>query len=148
MSYDLMVFAPEAAPRDCEAFLAWYGQQTEWSEMHSYDDPVVATPGLRAWFAEIVEQFPPMNGHLASDDPDDPCVTDYSVGKNVIYAAFAWSQAGAARRAVVAAAAKHRVGFFDVSSDDPAIVFPGDSESAVQPAGDDVSPGKPWWRFW
>lgn len=142
MSYDLAVFAPEAAPHERGAFLDWYEEQTEWGEDHTYDDPAVTTPGLRAWFTEITAKFPPMNGPLASDNLDDPCVTDYSIGRNMIYAAFAWSQAQEARRAVVSAAGRHGVGFFDVSSDDAAIVFPGDS---LAPAN---SSRKPWWKFW
>ena len=44
MSYDLMVFDPEAAPVDRHAFMEWYEAQAEWSEDHSYDDPSVSTP--------------------------------------------------------------------------------------------------------
>jgi len=43
MSYDLMVFDPTVAPRACKDFMAWYKQQTQWSEDHGYDDPKVST---------------------------------------------------------------------------------------------------------
>jgi hypothetical protein len=124
MSYDLMVFDPAAAPHTREDFLEWYERQTEWGEGHSYDDPQVTTPALAGWFAEISQSFPPMNGPLASNDYDDPKVTDYSIGRSVIYAAFAWSQAEAALQAVDRLAAKHGVGFFDVSSEQGEIRFP------------------------
>jgi hypothetical protein len=43
-----------------------------------------------------------MNGPYAAKDGDvdDPRMTDYSVGKTLIYAAFAWSHTGAAYEAV------------------------------------------------
>jgi hypothetical protein len=125
MSYDLMVFDPAAAPGERKAFLAWFRQQTRWTETHGYNNPDVPTPALRAWFMEMIRWFPPMNGPLASDDVDDPRVTDYSVGETVIYAAFAWSQAGAAYERVKELAAKHGVGFFDLGSDDIWLPAPG-----------------------
>jgi hypothetical protein len=125
VSYDLMVFDPDAAPRDRAAFMAWYARQTQWTETHGYNNPDVPTPALRAWFVEMIRSFPPMNGPLRSDDPDDPTVTDYGVGEMVIYAAFAWSQAEAAHERVKELAAKHRVGFFDVSSSDVWLPTPG-----------------------
>ena len=125
MSYDLMVFEPTAAPTDRDAFMAWYGEQTKWSEGHSYDDPAVTTAALRAWFMEIIETFAPMNGPLSDPDADDATVTDYSVGREVIYAAFAWSKAENAREVVFRLAAKHAVGFFDVSTDNGGVWLPG-----------------------
>ena len=119
-----MVFDPAAAPRDREQFLSWYDAQTKWAEDHSYDDPQVATPALACWFADMSQSFPPMNGPLASDDFDDPRVTDFCIGRSVIYAAFAWSQAAQAYEAVSRLAAKHSVGFYDVSSDEGEIRFP------------------------
>lgn len=126
MSYDLMVFEPTVAPRNRNEFMAWYDRQTEWSEDHSYDNPSVSSPKLRAWFLDMLETFPAMNGPYASGNFDDPKVTDYSVGRDVIYAAFAWSQAELAFKAMVTLASKHGVGFFDVSADDGAVIFPGD----------------------
>ncbi|MEE9393643.1 MAG: hypothetical protein V3W41_14165 [Planctomycetota bacterium] len=46
-----------------------------------------------------------------------------SVGTVVIYTAFAWSQAEAARATMFELAEKHRVGFFDVSSEDGGVWF-------------------------
>ena len=115
MSYDLMVFDPEAAPRDREDFMSWYREQTEWIEDHNYDDPAVSGPKLRAWFLDIAEKFPAMNGPYASDDSDDPTVTDYSIGRSVIYSAFAWSQCNDAYQTVFELAKKHELGFFDAS---------------------------------
>ncbi|MCF7751617.1 hypothetical protein KQ945_12740 [Bacillus subtilis subsp. subtilis] len=123
MSYDMMVFDPAVAPRDAAAFLEWYDAQTEWSEKHEYDDAAVSVPALQAWFAAIVEHFPPMNGPLADDEDDRPEVTDYSVGQHVIYASFADTVAENAHELVQVLANAHQVGFFDASGDG-AIVFP------------------------
>ena len=126
MSYDLMVFDASVAPTGRPAFLAWYGQQTQWTETHGYNDPDVPTPPLRAWFQEMIQTFPPLNGPLgvSDDEVDNPKVTDYSVGQSVVYAAFAWSEAEAARRHTVRMAAKHGVGFFDVSATDGDVWLP------------------------
>lgn len=119
-----MVFDPRNAPRGRKEFMTWYEQQTEWAESHDYNNPDVPAPDLRAWFYDMIKTFPPMNGALASDDVDDPKLTEYSLGRSVIYAAFAWSEAPAAYETMLELAAKHRVGFFDVSSDSSDIWLP------------------------
>ena len=99
-------------------FLAWYDRQTEWKESHGYDDPEVSTPSLRYWFLEMIEHFPAMNGAYAKDDDckDDASATDYSVGRTLIYAAFAWSKEKEALKTTFRLAEKHQVGFYRVSS--------------------------------
>jgi hypothetical protein len=119
-----MVFDAAAAPRDRAQFLTWYERQSQWQESHGYNDPEIPAPVLRMWFREFIKTFPPMNGPLASDDPDNPRVTDYSLGRSVIYAAFAWSEAQAAYKQVKELAAKHTIGFFDVSGNEGDIWWP------------------------
>jgi hypothetical protein len=140
MSYDLMVFEPTAAPKERKEFMKWYAQQTEWTEDHSYQDHAVTTESLQAWFKEMIEHFPPMNGPMASDDVDDPKVTDHCIGKHVIYSAFAWSVAEEAHPKMRELAINYSVGFFDVSADNGEILFPGESS--------DLKTEKPWWKFW
>jgi len=110
-----MVFDAEAAPRAREAFMAWYDEQ---AELEGYDDPERTAPRLKNWFLEMIKTFPPMNGPLRSEDVDDPKVTDYGIGRSMIYASFAWSQAESAHEHVRTLAAKHAVGFYDVSGED------------------------------
>lgn len=119
-----MVFDPSAAPRGRKEFMTWYEQETQWAESHDYNNPDVPAPALRAWFQDMIKTFPPTNGPLASDDVDDPTVSDYSLGRSVIYAAFAWSEATAAYEAMTSLAVKHRVGFFDVSCESGDIWLP------------------------
>jgi hypothetical protein len=111
MSYDLMVFAPGAAPAKKRGpFLDWYDQQAEWEEGHGYDNPAVCAPALRAFHADIVQAFP-------AQQEDDGPGTDYTIGASVIYMTFEWDNVDAAYEAVYRLAAKHGLGFFDVSSD-------------------------------
>lgn len=127
MSYDLMVFDPASAPRKRGAFLEWYEQQLNGDEeTSSANDPKSLTPALQAWFAEMIETFPPLNGPLAKDENiDNPKTTDYGLGRTYAYACFAWSQAEAAYKHTVRLAEKHRVGFFNVSSNKGDVWIPG-----------------------
>lgn len=111
MSYDLMVFDPAAAPAKKRGpFLDWYDQQAEWGEAHSYDDPAVSSAPLQAFYADISAIFP------AIEQEEGPG-TDYTIGKSVIYITFEWDKIDEAHETVFSLAAKHKLGFFDVSSD-------------------------------
>jgi hypothetical protein len=127
MSYDLMVFRPEAAPRTRIEFMAWYSQQAEWQEEHSYDDPANCSVELRNWFMDMIKKFPALNGPFSVDDPDNYNVTDFCIGKDVIYAAFSWSVAEKAYEIMKETAERHKVGFFDASAEDGDILFPNET---------------------
>ncbi|HTF71722.1 MAG TPA: hypothetical protein VK638_54555 [Edaphobacter sp.] len=129
MSYDLMVFEPDAAPKYHQKFLDWYFGQTKWYEGHSYSDPAITSHRLRNWFLEISDTFPPLNGVTAEDElpEDEASATDYSIGQQIIYAAFAWSKAANAYDTVFNLSAKHGVGFFDVSSSEEEVWLPESS---------------------
>jgi hypothetical protein len=139
MSYDLMVFEESVAPNKKDDFMLWYSEQVKWKEKHNYQDYSVTSKALQNWFMEMIETFPPMNGPLASDDDDDK-ITDYCIGKNVIYAAFAWSVQKEAYKKMRELAAKHMVGFFDVSAENGEILFPSTT--------DENNTVKPWWKIW
>ncbi|HEY2009761.1 MAG TPA: hypothetical protein VGH23_12270 [Rhizomicrobium sp.] len=125
MSYDLAVFEPATPPPNHAGFLAWFKEQTKWREGHGYNDPNVTTPALHSWLLEMIKTFPALNGPYASEaNIDNLKTTDYSIGKTMIYATFAWSELDDARRTMFALAKKHRVGFFDVSADDGEVWLP------------------------
>lgn len=126
MSYDLMVFERTKAPQKRKEFLVWYDKESEWSEEHGYDDPAVTSPALRNWYEEMIKTFPNMDSPDAEveDDDAEAHLTEYGIGHNVIYAAFAWSVAEEAYEKVKALAQKHGVGFYDVSNDDGDIILP------------------------
>lgn len=132
MSYDLMVFEKNKAPRERETFMEWYENQTEWSEDHSYEDPAVSSLALQEFFMKMKEVFPPMNGAYSPSDQEllekpelENLLTDYCIGRDVIYMAFAWSEADHAYDVVKRTAAACKVGFFDASGDG-SLVFPDD----------------------
>ncbi len=129
MSYDLLVFEPSAAPRDRATFMAWWDEQSAWAEEHGYNDPIVCSPALQAWYGEITRSYPNLNGPDVSDDDIGNTHTDYSLGTAVIYGAFAWTEAENAYPLVRELAVKHSVGFFDASCDEPEpeIYFPGET---------------------
>ena len=117
MSYDLLVFSKESAPRKREAFLAWFREQTDWKDGVSYIDPSACTAQLQEWLVDMVAQFPAMNGPLSAEsvNEDMSSLTDYSIGSSAIYVSFRWEQAEHAHERVFGFAAKHQVGFFDAS---------------------------------
>ena len=49
---------------------------------------------------------------------------DYSIGHDIIYAAFSWSVAEEAYEQMLSLAKKHDVGFFDVSGENGDIILP------------------------
>ncbi|WP_200921851.1 MULTISPECIES: hypothetical protein [unclassified Sphingomonas] len=125
MSYDLLVFDPSVAPRERAAFMQWFEAQTDWSEG---EGTVEALPeALRHWHQAMLPAWPDMQ-EVEDDRIDDPHVTGYSLGANVIYVDFRWSVANEAYETVRRLAIEHRVGFYDVSGDegDGEIYFPGD----------------------
>ena len=131
MSYDLMVFEKTKAPAAKKDFMAWYEKQVEWGEEHDYQTIGVSSPALQNWFMEMKETFPPMNGEYApspelldEDENLESHVVDYSIGQEVIYAAFSWSVADQAYELMRTLAQKHKVGFFEVSADDGDIILP------------------------
>lgn len=128
MSYDLMVFEISKAPMEKSAFMDWYGQQTEWSEDHGYDDPAVFSPALQAFYAELIQTYPNINGELSNDEFDradeEGRLTEYSIGRGVVYAAFSWGQAESAYQVMRELCSKHGVGFFDASSSDADVILP------------------------
>ena len=121
MSYDLVVFEKSIAPASKAEFLEWSEEQVEWKEDHAYDSIEVRSSKLKSWFLDMIKLFPPMNGDfdmddaLENDQELESRFTDYSIGKNLIYAGFAWSQAETAYNTMLMLALKHDVGFFDVS---------------------------------
>lgn len=132
MSYDLMVFEISKAPAAKKEFMAWYEKQVEWDEEHDYQSVGVASPALQSWFLEMKDTFPPMNGDgsldadiLEKDESLASRMTDYSIGREMIYAAFAWSAAEEAYQQMRFLAQKHKVGFFDVSGEGEIILPDG-----------------------
>ncbi|WP_428029072.1 hypothetical protein [Ancylobacter sp.] len=131
MGYNLMIFEPSAAPTERRPFLAWYEQQTDWNDTDDYNDYEATTPRLRAFFLDMVATHPPMNGRLAADDPDDSDIrlTDYSIGRDIIYLGGSWENADNALALALQLAEKHGLGVFDTTSD--MVWLPAEGKMAV-----------------
>lgn len=150
-----MVFRKEAAPTTRAKFMKWFNEQTQWTEEHDYQDPANTAPELRNWYMEMVQTFPAMNGPFASETDERSTVSEYNVGRDIIYVAFAWSVAEEAYKTMRELAEKHGVGFFDVSHDRGDILFPDNGKfvpiekrrSNAGPSKDEQE-DKPWWKFW
>lgn len=125
MSFDLMVFEPTSAPRTPREFFAWYERQIDWRDDRTYDDPGACAEALRAWFLEMIVDFPAAGGPHASD-ADSSRLSDYSIDRDIIYAAFPWSQADEAFERASALAIKYRLGIFKPSSMEGPVRFPED----------------------
>jgi hypothetical protein len=128
MSYDILAFDPDAVT-DAQ-FPEWWDKQAEWSEDHTYDDVAVTTPALASFYAELIQTFPPLNGpdaptdqQLEADAELDARISDYSIGRTLVYGAFSWSQAAQSQELFLDLAAKHGVAVALVS-DDSSIVRP------------------------
>jgi len=128
-----MVFEPDAVPTGHEEFLEWYSRQTKWSEDHGYDDPANTSQQLRAWYQDIVQMFPSMSKPISLDETarDESSSTDYAIGRDFIYASFAWSKSEAAYMTVARLAEKHRLGLFNASSTGEEVWVPGDGKMVL-----------------
>ena len=119
MSYDVLVLDKHKRFKTSDEFLAWYDQVTKWDEDIDYNDYRHATPSLQSWFLEMKDIVRPMNGEFAPPDDEFDCgdykEADYTIGKDHIYVAFAWSDAERVYPLVKELAKKHDVAFFDVS---------------------------------
>jgi hypothetical protein len=125
MSYDLAVFEPTAELRDRSTFIHWYESRTAWSAGMDYSNASPATDALQAWYRDMSATFPPSVNASIQTDPDERLwITEYAIAKDFIYAAFRWDKASMAYESVRRLAAKHVVGFFDVSGDRGDVWFP------------------------
>jgi hypothetical protein len=128
MSYDILVFDPAHAPKERKGFLDWWDAQADWSEPHPYNDPAFTTPSLQAWFMDMIERFPALNGPYAS--PRKERAADYCIGYHLIYMAI-WFDKQLAHEKAHELAGKYRLGFFEASSPDGEIWLPGESDQSV-----------------
>jgi hypothetical protein len=120
MSYDLMVFEPDAAPIDYAAFLAWFAEQMQCGEDHGYDNPAEASERLRAWLREMLNVFPSGADPFYEDEPvdlDEDSYSGYSIGREMIYVIFVPVKAELARQTAFDLAAKYGLGLLEPSSE-------------------------------
>lgn len=148
MSFDLMVFNPDAAPKNPDEFLAWHEELSEWEDDGTYDSPASAHPKLYQWYKDMQEEFPDMNGEYSDEyiESIGSNATGYSFGPNVIYADFRWSVAETAYSTALTLAQKHALGFFDPQSE--TMYFPDGKNHVIQVEQPKKEEKKPWWKVW
>lgn len=130
MSYDLMVFKKEAAPKERKAFLQWYDEQVVLLESTNHIDCTSCSPELQEWFKDMKLIFQPINGPFVEDRNDERAAS-FRVGDQAIYVTFSWSVADYARANVIKLAKVHGLGFFDISSPEGDIWFPRNGKLVV-----------------
>lgn len=157
MSYYLLVFDPQIAPRDRADFMTWFDNLTKWEEQRDYDSPNGMTGNLPTFFERLRQEFPAMNGPFAIDfnqtepkppsfwqklfgakQPPDPesfdadMITDYCLAENAIYMAFSWYVSDQAYNCVFNTAYSTGVGFFNPSAENGVILHdPGQFEDLL-----------------
>lgn len=127
MSYDLAVFDPRDELRDPSTFRSWYVQRVKWEGIVHFDEAPKSTDLLQAWFRDMAEIFPPMNGLRRPPFEDTErwnWVADYSFTTDLIHVGFLSAQQKLAYDSVYRLAARHRVGFYDVSGSPGEVWFP------------------------
>jgi hypothetical protein len=127
VSYDLAVFDPNAAPLERNEFIEWFHQRTEWEDDLDYNNPENGTAPMQSWFRDMIVSFPPLNGPFSKEElpEDESTLADYSLDKALVYVAFAWSKADEAYAKCFELAQRHRLGFFNVSSNTSDVWLPG-----------------------
>ncbi|MDB2687098.1 hypothetical protein N9Y42_07780 [Mariniblastus sp.] len=130
MSYDLVVFEPESRFENRIQFTRWYQTQTKWEEGNDYRNAENATPNLKAWLLDIIQQFPERD--------------DYSICSTLIYFCFSWPQADKAHRIAFSFAQEHSVGFYDVSSESGQVWMPN-SKGKLSLVHSDSGDSKKFW---
>jgi hypothetical protein len=101
----------------------WYRDRTSWNGGFDYSDLANAALALQAWYREMIQTFPPLNG---PDRPEnmDLCAADNSIGPDIIYVAFSEGRAADAYETSFRLASRHGVGFFNASGN-AAVWLPG-----------------------
>lgn len=131
MSCDLMVFSKKKRFNTYEKFIKWYDEVTEWKEDLDYDDYRHATPELQQWFLAMKDIVPPLNGEFATSSVElrkgEFQEADYSIGREAIYVAFAWSDAEKAYQLVKEKAKEFDLAIYDPSGDGR-VIYPDGGE--------------------
>ena len=121
-----MVFEPAAAPKDHAAFMQWYFELMKWAN-GPYDDQERTTERLQGWLRDRRRSFPDAEApdlDRAYERTGDGVLSDYTIGRDFIYAGFAWSKAIEADAEGKRLAVLHGVGFVDVSGPDEDMYLP------------------------
>jgi hypothetical protein len=91
----------------------------------------------------MVRVFPAANGPFSHTMYNN--LADYSIGRDIIYVSFSEAAAKAAYTTALGLAGKYEVGFFDVSTENAAILFPENGRLlALAARKKEMAPRKNW----
>lgn len=119
MSFDIMVIDRHHRIKNCKEFLTWYDDVIQWKDEADYNDYRHATESVQQWFMEMKDVAKPMNGDFAPTGNElgegDHPEADYCIGKDFVYVALGWTDAGSTCQKAFELAKKHGLAFFDIS---------------------------------
>ena len=115
MSYDLVVFEPDAAPADRNGFLTWYTEAAQLGDGKLACNPTATAPILQAWYRDMIKAFPALIGPDAPAfrEIDDERSAEYRFGPTAIFASFQWEASRKVQLQALRLARSHGVGLFD-----------------------------------
>ena len=113
MSYSLIAYDKQAAPKPRHELLAWLQAQLVPDGHSASYDPASTSVGLRNWRSSMAARFPPLNGPDALPETDFDYATDYHIGRKHIYARFPTATGTLAAEVALAQARRWGVGLYD-----------------------------------
>ena len=122
IDFYVLAFDINVAPKNRNEFLEWKEKQMEWKEDHDYNNINISSDNLKNWYMDIINTFPPINEDMEKYDEEfekienNEYLTEYSIGKNIIYSVFNWIKAEEAFDLVKMLSKKHRIGFLIIEA--------------------------------
>ena len=131
MSFDLMVFDADIAPKDKKGFREWFEQEAGEQGPESSDLPEICkNDAFRAFYEQMAEVFTPFNGPDAVHLPENASqlrilrTGEYSFRRHSAYMCFGWPAQDFARAACSTFSKELGLGFYMLSTRYPQVRFP------------------------
>lgn len=120
MSYDVIVFDPETAPRKEDDFFEWLDDLGETFEGSEENIPDTLSANLRAFYDDLRRTYEPVSGPHAyvGEIHETTKVCEYFFGEKTIDLAFGWQLSSDGRKAVLQSAIAAKVGVYMSSDED------------------------------
>ena len=114
MSFDQLVVDPARVPCDShEAFMRWYDEV--FPEQSAVEDVSECTEAIAAFYNEITESMPDLNGPDFDEDEDEDDAAEYDLQADSVYLACSWMPG--ADELAPTLARKHQLAYVDVGGD-------------------------------
>ncbi|MBQ7683407.1 MAG: hypothetical protein IJT48_02865 [Bacteroidaceae bacterium] len=155
MDFDICVFSRDKAPREPNAFLAWFDKQVERyfrDSDNDCDDISVCTPDMQHWYMQMLSHFPALGGRdslssqeafiqtLGDVDEDeaearvDEVLVNYVIAPDLIYIMGNWDLVDRLYALSREAAFECGLGFYDFLFNR---VYFSETETMLMPDTDD-----------